>query len=82
MDFDQSFKLVVPACYCLGPCEILDVIQVPGIALWRCNLKPIRFNKCLPVDFDGLQPRPQSLVKADVTTLALFLSSTPTAGPT
>lgn len=77
MDFDQSFKPVVPACYCLGPCEILDVIQVLGIALWRSNL-----NKSLRIDFGGLQTRPQSLVIADVTTLVLFLSSAPTAGLT
>lgn len=82
VDFDQSFKPVVPACYCLGPCEILDVIQVLGIALWRSNLKPIKFNKSLRIDFGGLQTRPQSLVIADVTTLVLFLSSAPTAGLT
>lgn len=82
VDFDQSFKPVVPACYCLGLCEILDAIQVLGIALWRCNLKPIKFNKSLPIDFSGLQTRPQSLVIADVTTGVLFLSSTPTAGLT
>lgn len=82
MDFDQSFKPVVPACYCLGPYEILDVIQVLGVALRRCNLKPIKVNKRLPIDFGGLQTRPQSLLVAGVTTLVLFLSSTPPAGLT
>lgn len=82
MDLDQSFKLVGPACYCLGPDEILDVIQVLGIALWRCNLKPIKFNESLPVGFGGLQTGPEPRVVADVTTLVLFLGSTSTAGPT
>ena len=80
VDFDQWFKPVVPACYCLGPYEILNVNQVLGIALRRCNLKPIKFNKSLPTDFGGLQTRPQSLVIIAVTTLVLFLSSTLTAG--
>lgn len=71
MDFDQSFKPVVPACYCFSRYETLDVVQVLGIALWRPNLKPVKFNKNLPVDFHALQPRPQSLVIADVTTLVL-----------
>lgn len=78
-DFDQFFKVVVPAGYCLGPYEILDVIQVLGIALWRCNVKPIKFRKSLPIDFGGLKTRPQSLVIADVTTLVLFQNSSPTA---
>lgn len=65
MDFDQSFKPVVPARYCLGLYEILDVIQVLGIALWRCNLKPTKSSKTLPIDFGGLQTRPQSLVIAN-----------------
>lgn len=58
VDFDQSFKPVVPACYCLSRYETLDVVQVLGIALWRLNLKPVKFSKSLPVDFHGLQPRP------------------------
>lgn len=76
VDFHQSLKPVVPACYCLGPYEILDATQVLSVTPQRCNLKPIKFSKSLSSDFSGLQTKPQTLIIASVTTLVLFLSST------
>lgn len=63
-------------CLSLGPFEVLDGVQVLGVVLWRCNLKPIKFSKSFPIDFGALQTRPQSLVIADVPTRLLFLSPT------